>query len=156
MDNLDKEDLPDWHRYFATTANNLAWALSTRERTPEEDHELLNAAHASAYHWFSAGTELQQMRAIMLLAEAHARVGLGASAYAYAQTMKSYFTSKESPDWELAFTHTIHAHACHVNGNLEEYEVSFKAAEQAIASIADDEDRAIVLTTFDSIPKLTT
>ena len=153
MSKLNKDDLPEWHRYFAATANNRAWELSTQERTAAQDQEMLNAAHASAYHWSSVGTELHQMRATMLLAEVHALLGFGRSAYSFAEDMRAFFTSQETPDWELAFTHTIHAHASHVNGAMEEYARSFAEAERAIESIADDEDRAIVLQTFNLVPK---
>lgn len=153
MSNLNKEDSPEWHRYFAATTNNRAWQLSTKERTPQEDQEMLNAAHASAFHWSSVGTELHRMRATMLLAEIHSLLGFHTSAYAYAQEMRAFFTSTQTPDWELAFAHTIHAHASYVNGNMEEYAASFIAAERAIEDIADHEDRAIVLQTFNLVPK---
>jgi len=150
---LDKKDLPAWQQYFAASANNRAWELSTQERSAEENEEMLNAAHASAFHWASVGTELNQMRATMLLAEVHALLGFGLSAYAFAEDMKAFFTSQETPDWELAFTYTIHAHASHVNGEMEEYARSLAEAERAIESIADDQDRAIVLQTFNLVPK---
>ena len=153
MSTLDKEDLPKWQRYFAASANNRAWELSTQERSAKDNEEMLNAAHASAFHWSSVGTELNQMRATMLLAEVHAILGFGPSAYAYAQEMKEFFTSNETPDWELAFTYAIHSHASHANGNLREHTESYIAAEQAIIDIADEEDRAIVIQTFKLVPK---
>jgi hypothetical protein len=52
-------------------------------RSAAEDQEMLNAAHASAWHWAGVGTELNRMRATMLLAEVHALLGLGQSALAY-------------------------------------------------------------------------
>jgi hypothetical protein len=150
---LDKEDLPDWQRHFAATANNRAWELSTQKRSAEENEEMLNAAHASAFHWSSIGTELNQMRATMLLAEVHAILGFGPSAYAFAQEMKAFFTANETPDWELAFTYAIHAHASHANGNLREHTESYIAAERAIIDIESEEDRAIVVQTFNLVPK---
>jgi len=153
MSHLNKEDSPGWHRNFAVKTNNRAWDLLTKNRTLEEDREMLNAAHASAYHWSVCGTKFHHMRATMLLSEVHSLLGYGASAYKYAQEMKEFFFSKETPDWEIAFTHTIHAHASHVNGNMKQYAISFAAADRAIKDIEDEEDRAIVLQTFNLIPK---
>ncbi len=144
-------ELPDWHRYFAVEANNLAWDLAVANRTPEQDREMLNAAHAAALHWRQVGTELHHMRATMLLAEVHALLGLGATALAYADEMRSYFLANEPPDWELAFVHVIHAHAAGVAGEVDAHRQSYQAAKQAIAAIVDDEDRAIVLQTFDQV-----
>jgi len=153
MSELNEEDQPKWNRYLAATTNNLAWDLSTKSRTALEDKQMLNAAHASAYHWSLIGTELNDMRAIMLLAEVHALLGFGPSAYAYAQHMKTYFTSHDTPDWELAFTHTIYAHAAYVNGELAEHASSYAEAKRAIDEIAEDNERVIVVETFNHVPK---
>ena len=86
--------------------NNRAWALSVQSRTPMEDREMLDAAHTSAYHWAQAGTELNRMRATMLLAEVHALLGHGTTAMSLATEMRNYFLGRsDTPDWELAFTH---------------------------------------------------
>src|SRR5580692_303742 len=96
-----------WHRRFAAAANNRAWDLSVRTRNAAEDQEMLDAAHASAWHWMKVGTELNHMRATMLLAEVHALLGLGRSALAYAEEMQRYFLGIQSPDWEVAFVHVV-------------------------------------------------
>ena len=66
-----------WHKRFAARCNNRAWDLASRERTPAEDREMLDAAHASAWHWAQVGSELNRMRATMLLADVHAELGMG-------------------------------------------------------------------------------
>ena len=87
----------------------------------------------------------------MLLAEVHALLGFGESALAYAEQVRDYFLSRETPDWELAFVHTIHAHAASVAGKEDMFRASYSAAEQAIAAIVDEEDRTIVLQTFNQV-----
>jgi len=86
-----EEKTPERHRNFAIECNNRAWDLCVQVRTAAEDEELLNAAHAAAFHWGHAGNERNHMRATMLLAEAHALLGLGPTALAYANRMKGYF-----------------------------------------------------------------
>ena len=149
----DKPDPALWHRYFAIECNNRAWDLTTAARTTPEDDEMLNAAHAAAFHWQIAGNELNHMRATMLLAEVHALRGLGRSALAYATTMRDYFLARQTPDWEVAFTHAIHAHAAHAAGERELHRASYEHAVQAIAVIADPKDREIVDKTFAHVPK---
>ncbi len=145
-------DEQHWHKQMAMQANNRAWDLSVQERTAAEDQELLHAAHAAAYHWAKVGTELHQLRAIMLLAEAHAVLGLGPTAWAYAQQMHQFFTARsETPDWELALAHTIAAHAAKVAGQTTFAETYQKLAETAIESIADPADRAIVMQTYQNL-----
>ena len=142
-----------WHRRFATECNNRAWDLSVAARSTAEDREMLAAAHASAWHWAAAGTELNRMRATMLLAEVHALLGMGERALAYAEEMRAYFLAAgDTPDWEIAFSHAIYAHAAHVAGRAAEHRDAYAQAEAALAAIADDEDRAIVAATFRQVP----
>lgn len=152
-DHPESTDPKDWHRFFAIENNNLAWMLASKaERSADESQKMLEAAHASALHWREAGTELNLMRARMLLAEVYALVGFGSNAFAESQQVRSYFLDRETDDWEFAFTHVIHAHAAAVAGLVDEHRESYIAAQQAIDSIADDEDRRIVLETFNQVP----
>lgn len=148
----ENTNLESWHRYFAMDANNLAWQLAVQARTAEQDQDMLNAAHAAALHWGVVGTESHQMRAKMLLAEVHALLGFGSSALGYAEQIRGYFLCRETPDWEIAYVHTIHAHAASVAGEAGKYCASYSAAQQAIAGIAEEEDRNVVLKTFDQLP----
>lgn len=145
-------DLQERHQRFAAKANNRAWELSIVERTAAQDQEMLDAAHASAWHWSAIGTELNRMRSSMLLAEVHALLGFGASALRYAEEMRAYFVGRETPDWELAFTHVIHAHAASAAGSVEIHRIAYEKARSAIKAIADEEDRAIVQKTFCQVP----
>ena len=148
----DATDAQAWHKRFAMSCNNRAWDLSTEVRTPAQDREMLNAAHASAWHWEHVGSELNRMRATMLLAEIHALLGMGPSALAFAETMRAYFTTRETLDWELAFTHTIYAHAAHAAGRLSEYREAYQQATEAIGSVAKEDDRNVVAKTFSLVP----
>lgn len=146
------EDTQAWHKRFAMECNNRAWELSTQGRTEQEDREMLDAAHAAAWHWAQVGTELNRMRATMLLAEVHALLGHGASAMLYAREMRSYFLGRETDDWELAFTHAIYAHAAAAAGQAADYRAAYQHATAALAAIVDDEDRAVVTATFRQVP----
>lgn len=141
---------PDsWHRFFGSSANNRAWELAELPAEQVDRRELLNAAHAAAWHWQAIGTELQRMRALMLLAQAHAQAGLGTTALAYAEEVRSYFLATPStPDWEVAFTHVVHAHAASAAGAKSQHAHSYAQAVQAVAAIADEEDRVVVERVF--------
>jgi hypothetical protein len=154
MSNLPKEADPSaWHRYFAIECNNRAWALAVQARTKAQDGEMLDAAHGAAFHWGQVGTELNVARARMLLAEVHALLGHGVTALSYASQVREFFLGRPTDDWELAFTHAIHAHAAHVAGDSSMHRASYREAEVALAAIADPGDRAIVQETFDLIPR---
>ena len=147
------EEITAWHRRFAAAGNNRAWDLSVQTRSSAEDQEMLNAAHASAWHWAMGGTELNRMRSLMLLAEVHALLGFGRSALAYAEQMRTYLLGVPSPDWEVAFVHAVHAHAAAAAGESEKHRTSYGLAVAALEAISNEKERAIVAGTFNHVPR---
>ncbi len=51
-DNLLPEN---WHKYFAIEANNAAWSMSEAVADVSLRIDLLDAAHAAAWHWRVVG-----------------------------------------------------------------------------------------------------
>ena len=142
-----------WRRYFAREANNRAWQLSVEPRDADADREMLDAAHAAAWLWQPIGTEVHRMRATMLLAEVHALLGHGSTALDCARAIRAYFLGKaDTPDWEIAFTHLVYAHAAWAAGDLAAHRSAHAEAVRAIDAIAEGEDRDIVLASFRHVP----
>jgi hypothetical protein len=143
-----------WHRFFGSAANNAAWTLAELPASEVDRLELLNAAHAAAWHWQQIGTELNRMRGLMLLAQTHAQAGLGTTALAFAEEMRSYFLAAPgTPDWERAFVHIVHAHAAWAAGAARDDQArSYANAADAVAAITDEEDRKIVQRVFRHLP----
>ena len=141
------------HKYFGIEYNNAAWPLGTKERTPQEDQDFLDYAHASKLHWQSIGTELQKMRGLLLVAHAHASVGLGKTALPWARECTKYFTSQDTENWELAFTHMIHAQAAHAAGESAEHAEQYQLAKDIVDAMPEDKTKEIVNVTWVRIPK---
>jgi hypothetical protein len=59
--------------------------------------------------------------------------------------MRNYFVSHDTPVWEIAFGHTIYAHADWAAGIEEAYGGTYQDAVSAIDMIADPEDREVVM-----------
>jgi hypothetical protein len=147
------DDIAKWHKWFAVTCNNRAWELIERDRrTPAEDHEMLHAAHASAWHWARVGTELNEARAKMLLGMAHALFGDGPLALRYATASFNYFNEHAAPDWEQAFAHLVLAAAAHAAGNPTLHAEHYAEAERLGLAIEGDEDRAVFMRAFAHVP----
>lgn len=148
----DEAQSPEWHQRFAASCNNRAWDLATQARTQAQDREMLDVAHASAWHWSQVGTELNRMRAQLLVAEVHALLGMGPSAYVLADEAREYFLNRETADWEIALTHAVHAHAAYAARRPEEHRRAYASAAAATAALADAEDRQIIEKTFSQVP----
>jgi len=152
--NHPKDTHPEtWHRFFAASANNLAWSLAEMPAGGFDPRELLDAAHAAAWHWQHAGAELNRMRALTLLALAHARAGLGTTALAYAEEARAYFLARPgTPDWEIAIIHVVHACAASAAGAVAKHADSYAEGTRAFAAIVRDEDREVVQRVLRHVP----
>ena len=147
------EEIAQSHRWHAIESNNLAWMLADKPtRSAAESEEMLNAAHASAFHWAKIGTEINQVRAKMLLGQVHALLGAGQMALTYAQQSYDYITTHDQPDWEVAYAHAVLAHAAFAVGDAVLYEQHYTKAQELGQAIADPQDREIFFTTFNGIP----
>jgi hypothetical protein len=136
---------------MAVEANNLAWQLTLRDRTSEDDREMLNAAHAAAWHWYAIGTDLNKVRADALLAEVHALLGMGSTAWSYAERVHAYFATHPGEPWELAFMWLTRARAAHALGNHAVFQECRAEAWSRIESLGTD-DREIVAMSFNTLP----
>jgi hypothetical protein len=146
------EEIAEWHRWFAIESNNRAWNLAASTiRTPAETDDMLHAAHAAALHWNAIGTELNRVRASMLLGHVHALVGDGVRAKRYSQAAYDYVTSHKSDDWEVAFAHAILANAAAASGDAALHAKHYAIAER-IGGTLSSEERPIFDETFRTVP----
>jgi hypothetical protein len=146
-------DPAHWHRFFAASANNGAWTLAELPAAELDARALLDAAHAAAWHWLQVGNALNQARARMLLALAHARAGLGTTALAYMDEVRGFFATRpDVADLETAFIHTIHAYAAFAAGDREKHASAYAEATRAHAAIANPDDRDVLQRVLVHVP----
>lgn len=147
------EEQSRWHRRFAVECNNRAWQLADKPScTPAENEEMLNAAHAAAFHWNRVGNPLNDARARLLLGHVHARLGNAELARRFAGASHTYLSGIESPDWEIAFSQAVMAHAAAASQDRAGHLAHYIAARAAGDAIKDPEDRTIFDKTFAGIP----
>lgn len=148
------EEQRTWRRRFASHANNRAWTLSEQaSRTPQEDLDMLDAAHAAMHLWRAIGNDRNLALAELLLGQVHALLGSARFALPYAEAAHAYFTSNPSEPCDLAISHAVLANAAHCAGNSALYETSYRAASALIAKLPDGDDKAIVEQTMSVVPK---
>jgi hypothetical protein len=147
------EEISKWQKWFAVACNNRAWELvERRERTPTDVHEMLHAAHASAWHWARVGTELNEARANMLLGMAHALADDGPLALRYAMLAFNYFNEHEAKDWEQAFVHATLAAAAKAAGDSALHREHHAEARRLGDAIAERQDREVFMRSFSQVP----
>ena len=73
-------------RQLAVDLFNHVWTLlDTDERTPEQDVEMIHAAHASRHHWGEVGTPVNVARGEWQISRVYATLGRGEPALFHAQ-----------------------------------------------------------------------
>jgi hypothetical protein len=131
------------HRQLAVDLFNHTWTLLDRAaRTPDEDDEMLGAAHASRYHWSKATTDARnQARGEWQLARVYAVLGRGEPAAHHAERCLEWCGRGEVEDWDVAFAHEALSRAYSVAGDSERADEHKRRARELGDTIADPEDR---------------
>src|SRR3954463_12860653 len=97
------EEIARWQKRFAAQANNRAWRLSeSQSRGPEEDEEMLQAAHAAMYFWKMVGTPGNRAHAAPLLSHVYALLKLPNPAKYYFAKSEPVFLVQDCEPWEKA------------------------------------------------------
>ena len=139
------EEVAAWQRRLASQANNRAWSLSeSLSRSPEEDEEMLQAAHAAMYFWKMVGNASNRAHAAQLVAHAYALLKLPNPAKHYLRQSQPFFQAQDSNPWELALSHAVAANVAAVAGEGDAHARHFAEAKRMVSELADPEDREIL------------
>jgi hypothetical protein len=132
------------HRQLGVDLYNSTWTLLENEnRTRDEDDELLNSTHASAYHWSrAAGAGPQNAaRSHWQISRVNAVLGRGEAALYHAERCHAICTENGIGDWDLASAYEALARAHQLAGNDGDYRRNLELGRKALAEIADEKDR---------------
>ena len=132
------------HRQLGVDLYNSTWTLlENTSRTRADDDELLDMTHASAYHWSrAAGAGPQNAaRSQWQIWRVTAVLGRGEAALYHAERCLELCTENGIGDWDLAAAYEAVARAHKVAGNDAEFRRNLELGREALAQIADEEDR---------------
>lgn len=150
------EETAAWQKRLAAQANNRAWSLAeSLSRTPDEDEDMLHAAHAAMYFWKIVGTPSNRAHAAQLLAHVYALLKLPNPAQHYLNQSLPFFLDHDSAPWERAFAHAIAAHVASAAGKSEAHSRHYVEAHRLLDTLPDPQDREILAATIRVIPRPT-
>ncbi|MBA3716899.1 MAG: hypothetical protein H0W87_01555 [Actinobacteria bacterium] len=135
--------IPEDRRKLAVDLFNHVWTLlGTEKRTPEQDDEMIHAAHASRHHWAEVGTGANLARGEWQISRVYVTLGRAEPALYHAGRCLAY--CKASPDdiadWDLPYAYEALSRAHTVAGNHEEAEQLAARARELAEQVADAED----------------
>jgi DNA-binding transcriptional MerR regulator len=142
------------HRRLGIDCFNKTWTLMEKaDRTQTEDDEMIHCAHASAYHWLQVGTAANHARGEWQCSRVHAILGQAEPALWHGrrclEIVEASSEVMEEFDLPAAYEALGRAHA--VAGDLTEARRYVELGRAATATIADDDDRAIIEADFATI-----
>jgi len=147
------EEAALWQRRLASQANNRAWSLSEQaSRTPEEDEEMLQAAHAAMYFWMLVGNDKSKAHAAQLLAHAYATLKLPSPAARYLAKSEPVFLSVGAEPWERALAHAVAANVAAARHDNALHREHYRKATEQVAALPDPEERSILEATLRVLP----
>ena len=149
MPNIDRET----ERQLAAGLYNEVWRfMEMPHRRPEQDDEMLHAAHASRYHWGRVGEPVKQARGEWLCARVYSVLGRGEPAVWHAQRCLDVLTEfGGGEDWDIASACEGLARAYAAAGDHESSRAWLEKGREALAQIADKDDRDQIQGDLDSV-----
>jgi hypothetical protein len=132
------------HKELGRSLNGLVWRLLARnDRTAEDDARMVDAAHASQYHWREAGGP-PGTRGEWLISHVYAVLGRAEPALHHARRCLELVQAEpEAADFDHAYAAEAMARALACAGDLVEAASWHARATAAGAGIADGEDLKI-------------
>ena len=149
----------DLHRQVAVDLFNHVWTLlETESRTPEQDDEMLHAAHASRFHWGASGPHREPARLIAgewQCARVYAVLGRAEAARWHAGRSLALCEEAGIADFLLGAAHEAMARALLVEGRSAEAGPHVETARRIAAGLTDEDDREILVNELESLPTAT-
>lgn len=138
--------MPD-DRALAADLFNRAWALlDTPARTPDQDDEMVHAAHASAHFWLRVGTAQHHFRSHWQLARIYAALGRAEPALHHAERCRRLCTDRALTPFDHACLFEVHARALAADGRPTEASISLQRARFVTATLTDPEEQRLMET----------
>lgn len=142
MTKLSEETIKDFHKKFAINEFNRTWDLiDKKNRTKQEDVEMIHTAHASRYHWDKVGEPLQFQRGEWQISRVYSILNLNESALYHGKHCLDLCIENNIEDFDLAFAYESIARPYKQLGNIKEFEKYKKLAYDAGKLIENKEDK---------------
>lgn len=147
---------PATRRALAAGLFNRCWELlEIPDRTAAQDDEMVHTAHASRFHWGEIGTGANLARGEWMCARVYSTLGRAEPALHHAQRCLALLEADADgvvEDWDWAAAYEGLARASLVASDSAAA-ASWKArAVEALAAIADPEDRQTIAQDVDALP----
>jgi hypothetical protein len=155
MSNVSKTVDIEFHEKLAKSAFNKTWDyLDKKDRTSEDDFNMIHTVHASRYHWGvlvseGKGQPINLQRGEWIISRVYAVLGRGEPALYHAKICLKLTEEHDIGDFDLAFAYEAMARASAVLKNEKDFDKYSKLAKEAGERIKKKDDRNYFFEDFD-------
>jgi len=150
-------DLDAAHKHFAGACFNACWALiDVRERTPEQEEEMLRLATASHYHWTQRANygPKEASVASWQLSRVYALIGEGSLARRFGRRSLEVLEGSDVGAFFVGYAHEALARAASVLGDAAALAMHTEACKAAAESLDDADQRSWLLGDLSTVPAI--
>lgn len=144
--------LQEWHRKQAIENFNTTWDyIDKKDRTEEDNINMIHTTHASRFHWGKVGTPLNLAVGEWQISRVYSLLGMPESALYHAKLSLELCLKNDIKDFNLAFGYEAVARAYMVSKDEEQMKKYWTLAKEASENIEKEEDKKYFLSELDSI-----
>jgi len=143
------------HKKLGIKFFNKTWDyIDKKDRSSDEDLEMIHYVHASRLHWQLAdGTPTNIVRGEWQVSRVYSLLGMGESALKHALACYQKTIEYEIGDFDLVFAHECLAFAYKILGNTHKMNVHLELGYEAINQVAKQGDKDYCKSELDNIKK---
>ncbi|WP_201755524.1 hypothetical protein [Paenibacillus glycinis] len=146
----------DVHKKLAAETFNATWDLiEKKNRSAYDDDTMVNAAHASRYHWGMAGTPLHAARGEWLISRVYSLVGRAEPALVHAEKSLALCVDNQLGSFDTGFAYEALARAYAVYGDAARRDQNIALAEQFSRQLESGSNRTWLLKNVNTVASLT-
>ncbi len=146
MASVPEFDVVAAHKYFSTTCFNMSWDLiDKKDRTPEEDEEMIRVNQVSIWHWTQREdcTDKHLSIGFWQSARIYAIIGQAENSRRYGKMSLDRSTSL--PPFFVAYAYEALARAEMVAGSNDKMQEYLDKAKKLAADVSDEESRKMIM-----------
>jgi len=138
--------IQDWHKKQAIDNFNYTWDLiDKKDRTEEDNLNMIHAAHASRFHWGQVGTPLHFVRGEWQISRVYALLNMPESALFHGNYSLELCKANKIGDFDLAFGYEAMARAYMIGNKPELMQKYLDLAAASAEDIEEQENKDYVL-----------
>lgn len=143
------------HKKLAVDLFNLTWDMIEQpERSEIEDETMVNAAHASRFHWGMVGTTLNFARGEWQISRVYSLVARPEPALYHAEKSLKLCLDSHLGDFDLGFAYEAVARAYAVKGDITKCDENIALAIQSAERVEKESDRKWLLKNVNTVESL--